>query len=106
VRTTLVSAKEQEAILFVQHVGEGEFPNSVLFNGVELKRVEPVPHATFSPTFYSWMPTKDAYYALPLRAGENSLVILTQPDRESGLWGVAAMVLNTAGEVLKINGEV
>ena len=52
------------------------------------------------------MPTKDAYYALPLRAGENSLVILTRPDRGSGRWGVAAMVLNAAGDVLKINGEI
>ncbi|MEO8393791.1 MAG: TIM-barrel domain-containing protein, partial [Chloroflexota bacterium] len=105
-RTTLVSPAEQEAILYVQHVGEGEVPQTLLLNGVELKRVEAVQHATFSPTFYSWMPTKDAYYGLPLRTGDNSLVILTRPDRESGRWGVAAMVMSTTGEVLKINGNV
>jgi hypothetical protein len=104
-RTTLVSESAQDSILFVQHVGEGDVPVSVMLNGVELEMVEPVQHATFSPTFYSWMPTKDAYYALPLQAGENSLVIITRPDRGSGRWGVAAMVLDTDGAVLKINGE-
>ena len=105
-RTTLVSSAAQEAILYVQYVGEGEVPEHISLNGVELNKVEAVPHAMFSPTFYSWMPTKEAYYALPLHAGANSLVIFTRPDRESGRWCVAAMVMNAAGDVLKINGEV
>ncbi len=105
-RTSLVSPVEQDAVLFVQHVGEGDAPTRLLLNGFELERIEAVAHAVFSPTFYSWMPTKDSYYALPLRAGKNALAIITRPDREGGRWGVAAMVLSKTGDVLKINGEV
>ena len=94
--TTQTSSTAQNAALYIQSVGTA----TVYLNGVELTTVEPIDHPNFQPMFYSWMPPKQAYFALPLREGANSLVIATRPDVELGWWGVGAVVLDRSGNVL------
>ena len=74
-------------------------------NGVALVSTDPVGKTGVMPMFYSWMTPKQTYYDLPLRQGANTLVILTQPNRANGRWGVGAAVLNRSGEILMLKGE-
>lgn len=82
--------------LYAQHVGEATY----FLNGVALTPTELVAHAKLDPRFYSWMPPKQGYFSLPLRQGENSLVIITRPDKAIGWWGVGATVFDKDGHVL------
>ncbi|MEO8606572.1 MAG: TIM-barrel domain-containing protein [Chloroflexota bacterium] len=96
VATSITSQNAQDAVLDVQHVGEA----TCFLNGVELTVTEPIAHAKLDPMFYSWMPPKQGYFSLPLRQGENSLVIITRPDKAIGWWGVGATVFDGGGHVL------
>ncbi len=93
---TIDSPAAQTEVLYVQHVGEV----ACFVNGVELKQIDPIEHATFHPVLPWWMFPQTRFYALPLQAGANQLLIFTQPDSSSGRWGVGTIVLNGSGQVL------
>jgi alpha-glucosidase (family GH31 glycosyl hydrolase) len=98
----LISDHEQAAILRLHAVGT----HTVQVNGVAPSPIEPIPHETMQPMFNSWMPEKTAYYAITLRAGANDLSVITQPDSESGWWGVGAVIFDLAGNVLPVGGDL
>jgi hypothetical protein len=95
-KTSLLSTEPQKAALLLQFVGDTE----CFLNGEPLNLTTPVPHKTFQPMFYSWMPPQRTYYDLPLRAGQNELIVVSHPDKQINWWGVGAIVLDHNGTVL------
>jgi hypothetical protein len=96
VATTVQSPTEQNAILYVQAVGEAR----CYLNGKDLTTVAPITHATLNPMFDSWMPPKQAYYSLPLQKGENQIIVFTRPDTTINWWGIGATVFDENGKAL------
>ncbi len=94
--TTVVSPAAQDAILYLQVVGTAR----CYLNGLELAPTNPPPHLTLQPMFYTWMPSTSCYYALPLRADGNRLVVISRPSATAGWWGVGGTLLDHTGKVL------
>jgi alpha-glucosidase len=95
-RTVIRSGMAQKAVLHVQSVGTV----TAYLNGVELQAAAPVPDPANMPMFFTWMPTTQHYFRLPLAEGENTLLLVTRPEQASGWWGVGATVLDKSGEIL------
>jgi hypothetical protein len=95
-RSTIVSPSSQEVMLALQYVGE----HTVYLDGIELSATAPIQHMKLQPMFYSWMPAQCTYYALPLQAGENALVVFTRPTAALGWWGIGATLFDHSGEVV------
>ena len=70
----------------LQYVGE----HTVYLDGIELSATAPIQHMKLQPMFYSWMPAQCTYYALPLQAGENALVVFTRPTAALGCGSIGA----------------
>lgn len=96
VSTTINCSMPQDAILYVQCVGD----EKCALNGLELTATDPVEHRKLQPMFYSWMPPQATYYRVHLQQGHNELVIHTCPIASIGWWGIGATLLNASGEVL------
>jgi len=96
VATTLESPIAQNAILFLQSVGDAK----CYLNGEELISVDPITHATLNPMFDSWMPPKQTYYTLPIQKGTNQIIVFTRPDKAINWWGIGATVFDEKGKVL------
>lgn len=94
--TTISSETQQNVTFHLQVVGDAR----CYLNGVELTPVEPIEHTHLLPMFYSWMPPKQLYYNLPLKAGDNRLVVVTHPDRTINWWGVGGTLFDASGKVL------
>ncbi len=102
VATSLYGGGQQDAVLHVQSVGEAVCS----LNRVPLSPCDPVSDRLSMPMYPSWMTPKHLYFDLPLKPGENALVIFTRPDIAAGRWGVGATVLDRSGKNLLKNGDI